>query len=392
MIKKIKWFSFVLVVFTLFAYAGVQRENKLISYANDESVDCYKIYDAENEEKLLFMRGSDVYVGDEYISADNKLYILEEVDGETLTGKARYVENVKMPVYNIKRSAEIATVNAENVKKVGLYHTHNDECYNNADGTDSVYGKGGIHDVGAKFKANLENLGIEVMYNETLHLPHDSGAYTRSNATAGLLLDSGAVAIFDAHRDATPRSEYITEVNGETMSKVRMVVGSANANSAVNKEFALNIKAYADEVYPGLIKDIYVGKGNYNQQLSSRAMLFEFGTNTIEKAYVLKSTLPLAKTIDVVLFGTNGANNESLKDIDTEVSSGDVLEAGLTGTTSTARNDSPAGISTLAVILIILSSVALIFGLIMVISKKARRTVTKFFKELFGIGKRSHIN
>ena len=46
------------------------------------------------------------------------------------------------------------------------------------------------------------------------------------------------------------------------MSKVRMVVGSANVKSGINKEFALNIKAYADQVYPGLIKDIYKNLDN----------------------------------------------------------------------------------------------------------------------------------
>ena len=61
-----------------------------------------------------------------------------------------------------------------------------------------------------------------------------------------------------------------------------MVVGSSSANFEENKNFAYSIKSYADSVYPGLIKDIYFGKGNYNQQLSPRAMLFEMGCENIE--------------------------------------------------------------------------------------------------------------
>ena len=229
----------------------------------------------------------------------------------------------------------------------------------------------------------MEDLGISVFYSEDLHLPHDSGAYTRSEQTASQLLKNDLDAIFDIHRDATPRSEYITTVNGEKMSKVRMVIGSANVNSAINKEFALSIKAYADEVYPGLIKDIYIGKGNYNQQLSSKAMLFEMGTNLIEKDLVKKSTVPLAKTIDVVLYGTKSANASSLEDLDTEASSGDTLETGLVAESSTGAGTSATN-ATLWIILGSIGGVALIFGLVCVFSKTFRHKVSRFFSELFG--------
>ena len=379
----------LIALFAMFLFAVMicPNCNMNTSFAySDECLDCYTVFNLDDADEILFMRGGKIEVGDEYISADNKLYYIEVVDEEERVGHARFIENVKMPVYNITKNNEIAVVNAATNKKVGMYHTHNDECYNDADGTDSVYGKGGIHDVGAKLKSNFESLGIEVVYDESLHLPHDSGAYTRSQATASKLLRDGVDAIFDVHRDATPRSEYITKVDGESMSKVRMVVGKGNANSGVNKEFALNIKAYADEVYPGLIKDIYIGKGNYNQQLSERAMLFEMGTNTIEKALVVKSTLPLAKTLDVVLFGTNNASKDSLKDINTPVSSEEVLSTGMVGAAKSG-NETAAGLSALAIAGIILGSVALIFALIMIISKKARNRVVRFFKEMFAIGK-----
>lgn len=340
----------------------------------------YTIYDKNDLNKVLFMKGDNVNVDDEYISSDNRLYIIESVDESNKTGVASYKEDVNMPVYNIKRNEELSSASASVTnKKIGLYHTHNDECYNADDGTDSIYGKGGIHDVGKTLKGNLESLGITVYYNEDLHLPHDSGAYTRSQSTASNLLRNGLDAIFDVHRDATPRSEYITTVNGEKMSKVRMVIGSANVKSAVNKEFALNIKAYADEVYPGLIKDIYIGKGNYNQQLSERALLFEMGTNLIEKDLVKKSTLPLAKTIDVVLYGTKSASSKSVADVDTSNSYGDILDTGMVGDNSTSSATS----NTLWIIPGSIGGVALIFGIVCIFSKKTRYAVGRFFSELF---------
>ena len=372
------------VALSIAAWQGMNwKENReLVStYAQDEEVECYCIYDSEDAEKILFMKGDAVNVEDEYISSDNKLYVIESVDEETRTGKARYKENVKMPVYKITRNSNIQEVSAVGEKRIGLYHTHNDECYDEADGTDSVYGKGGIHDVGAKLKGSLENLGVNVFYSENLHLPHNSGAYTRSQATAAELLRNDLDAIFDIHRDATPRSEYITTVNGVEMSKVRMVVGSANQNSAVNKEFALCIKAYADEVYPGLIKDIYIGKGNYNQQLSSRAMLFEMGTNLIEKELVMKSCVPLAKTIDVVLYGTNYASAESVSEIDTQASEGDLLQSGLKGADEAGTTTS-AESGTLIVVLGILGTAIVFLALVYAFDKNFRRKTNTFFSEL----------
>lgn len=348
--------------------------------ASADTNDYYTIFDTNEDGKVLFMKGDNVNVDDEYISSDNRLYVIKSVDDTNKTGVAEYMEDVKMPVLNIKRNREHNFANASSGdKKIGLYHTHNDECYNNEDGTDSIYGKGGVHDVGKTLKKNFEKLGITVFYSENLHLPHDSGAYTRSQSTASELLRNGLDAIFDIHRDATPRSEYITTVNGETMSKIRIVIGSANVKSAINKEFALNIKAYADEVYPGLIKDIYIGRGNYNQQLSERALLFEMGTNLIEKDLVKKSTYPLAKTVDVVLYGTKSASSQSVADLDTNNSTGEILDTGMVESQSTSNATSVV----LWVILGSIGGVVAIFGLVCIFSKKTRYAVGRFFSELF---------
>lgn len=377
---KRKIFNCLLVTLSLLLLITLVPTSNKLGNVHADTNEYYTIYDKNDSSKVLFMKGDNVNVDDEYISSDNRLYIIESVDESNKTGVASFKEDIKMPVYNVKRNEELSSASASVTnKKIGLYHTHNDECYNVDDGTDSIYGKGGIHDVGETLKNNLESLGITVYYNEDLHLPHDSGAYTRSQSTASNLLRNGLDAIFDVHRDATPKSEYITTVNGEKMSKVRMVIGSANVRSAINKEFALNIKAYADEVYPGLIKDIYIGRGNYNQQLSERALLFEMGTNLIEKDLVKKSTLPLAKTIDVVLYGTKSASSKSVADVDTNNSSGDILDTGMVGNNST----SSATNSTLWIILGSIGGVALIFGLVCIFSKKTRYAVGRFFSELF---------
>lgn len=383
--KFISVICFILIAMLIFTPQGVKEITEV--QAKDVDAKYYTVYDSTNPEKVVFVKGEGVFVGDEYVSSDNKLYKIIDVNDASKTGKAEYIESVKLPVISLTKK-ETQAVSAAAPKKVGLYHTHNDECYLNVDGTDSIYGKGGIHDVGAKFKSQLEKLGVNVVYSENLHLPHNSGAYTRSQTTATEILNTGNIAgIFDMHRDATPKKEYETTVNGEKMSKVRMVVGAANQNSAENKEFAYTIKAYADEVYPGLIKDIYIGKGNYNQQLSPRSMLFEMGCHNTEKEHVLKSTIPLSKTVDMVLFGSANAGNATLADVNLVNAAGEnVSMRGLAQTTTSAST---------SFVWILLGGIAfygLILGLLCAVNKDVRYKTGRFFSELFaGLGGKKRV-
>ena len=355
----------------------------------------FVVYDENNN--VLLMKGDDVNEGDNYLSADNKLYEIYSVDNEKKIANAKFIKDEEMPKYNVsakqRKSIETNSAKAATKKLVGVYHTHNDECYFTPDGVDSVYGKGGIHDVGKAFTSNLSKLGIDAIYREDLHLPHNSGAYTRSQVTAAALLKSGAQAIFDLHRDSTKRDYYLTKVDGKQMSSIRLVIGKASANFEENKKFAYSIKAYADSVYSGLIKDVYIGKGNYNQQLSSRAMLFEMGCENIEKDLVLRSTEYLAKTLDVVLYGSDGASDLSLGDVSLTDSNGN--ESVISGVANTSINSDEKVNSneTLIVVLSIIGLVVLTLILVLVFSKKARYKVGRFFSEMFAgiFGKKKRV-
>ena len=372
--KKCLIFVFALM---LTMFSGTSFCDKDRVFAVDTNKKYYTIYTDESKSEVLLLKGGEVVVGDKYLSSDNKLYEIESVDEKTKSGYAKFLSDEKLPKYNVKPKSEKAKAKAVSKKKVGVYHTHNDESYYTPDGVDSVYGKGGIHDVGAKFVENLGKLDITAVYREDLHLPHNSGAYTRSQVTASALLNEGVDAIFDLHRDSTKRDYYLTKVNGEQMSSLRMVIGAASANYEENKNFAYSIKGYADEAYPGLIKDIYIGKGNYNQQLSNRAMLFEMGCENIEKDLVLKSTEYLAKTMDVVLYGSDGASEFALDDV-----SLDGENSVLTGLV--ASNDARANSNnTLWVVLGVLGTVGVAFTLVLVFLKKARYKVGRFFSEMF---------
>ena len=205
---------------------------------------------------------------------------------------------------DVEWAAETALPVAAVRRAVALYCTHSDESYEPTDGKSSIEKRGGIYDVAESLKASLEKEGVTVYYSDENHYPHDAGAYRRSRATAASLAEEGVDAIFDVHRDGIPdASQYESTVDGENVTKVRLLVGRSNPNSSVNREFAKQLKAAADEKYDGLIKDIFIGKGDYNQEISSQSVLLEFGTHKSDKAQVLASTAFMADVLDRALYG-----------------------------------------------------------------------------------------
>ena len=252
--------------------------------------------------------------GDEYIAADNTLYrivsvssgqaVAEKVGLEDMPDVSWLSTGEATQVFSALPVASAANNSAKNDKLVAMYVTHSDESYVPTDGTESINGQGGIYDVARSFRDELQALGIDVILDESTHLPHDSGAYRRSRQTAERLLQKQPDAIIDIHRDGIPdKTEYTCTIDGENASQVRLLVGKSNQNSEVNRAFAKEIKAVADKKYPGLIKDIFIGKGNYNQDLAPRAILLEFGTHTLDKERVLESTQLMANVMNTTLYG-----------------------------------------------------------------------------------------
>lgn len=291
----------------------------------DENV--WTIYD-EDGQYLTSIYGR-VYLDDEYISSDNRLYRIIEVDDSKRTAVAQYIGQESL----IEPDNEaVATVAQESKRLIGIYSTHSDESYIPTDGAESKEKDAGIYDVDEALKKALEERGIEVELDTTTHLPHDAGAYRRSRSTAARLLKSQPAALLDIHRDGIPDpDEYVQKIEDEDATKVRLLVGKSNPNADANRKFAKQIKAAADEMYPDLIKDIYIGKGDYNQELAPRAILLEFGTHTIKKERAIKSTAYMADVLERVLFGST-AKAEGAANADADAAGAETTaEAGGSG-------------------------------------------------------------
>ena len=238
--------------------------------------------------------------GDSYITADNRLYEVAEVTADR-TVRARFVEQLQLraslPAVSRRWPFGAAAAQARtggDTGAIGIYHSHNAESYVDTSQREFEVPFGDILQVGRALKQALEEQGFRVIHSENSHLPHDGGAYQRSRATVRELLEQGAVALIDVHRDAIPAEAYRTEVAGQEMTKVRLVVGRQNPNSEANFELAKNIKALADERYPGLIKGIFNARGNYNQDVGPRAILLEFGTHETSLEEAVRATRYIA--------------------------------------------------------------------------------------------------
>ncbi len=293
---------FVLSLFFLFVAFTPSIGKTFSAFAINETQETYSIYD---ENQKLVTTHNDVEFGDQIITSDLFVYTIINVDHNLKTAIARFVEKLRTPKVTLhKYTSPIDKNNSNNEKKIGLYMTHNAESYILGDGYDSVYGEGGVHDVAHKFKDELTKKGVKVVLDETLHLPHDSKAYSRSRITAREIWSQGVDAMFDLHRDAASRNTYLLNEDGVGKSKIRIVVGKSNSNSQQNLDFALTIFLVADILYPNLMLDIYFGRNEYNQTLTPYCLLFECGTYVLEKDYVLNSMPDLADLVYTAMYNT----------------------------------------------------------------------------------------
>lgn len=262
------------------------------------------------QEEVLLQTGRRIYLGDQYLSQQNRLYEVVEIDEEALLARTKFVEEVELkvvPLNDLRKELGLTVIEAAPQSKergtIAFYHTHNAESYVPTDGTDSIYGKGGIHQVGAAFADALSDLGITALYSENLHLPHDRGAYRRSRETVLELMSDGPDAIFDLHRDAAPQAAYAIQLEDEWMTSVQFVVGRQNQNLGVNRKYAESLKKISDDIYPGLVKGIFYGRGNYNQDLSPLSLLLEVGAHTNSRDAAKRGISLFAEVVDFYFYG-----------------------------------------------------------------------------------------
>ncbi|MTI79331.1 MAG: stage II sporulation protein P [Firmicutes bacterium] len=242
--------------------------------------------------------------GDEIIKNDGRHFKISKVDGNKATAKMLGVDKdylAWVDYFSNLNEVPVAAKKNEN-RPVAIYQTHTDESYVPTDGKESEPFNGGILNVGQRFAKELEKRGVNVIYSDNKHDPHDNNAYMRSRRTATDLMKKNPVAIFDIHRDGIPDANYYREeVSNKNVAQLRLVIGNQNPKMKANKDFAKRLMAKVNEQHPELVKEIFIGKGDYNQDLLSTAILVEAGTHTNKRERAEEGIALLADAVPAVL-------------------------------------------------------------------------------------------
>ncbi|MTI95337.1 MAG: hypothetical protein FH749_07590 [Firmicutes bacterium] len=260
----------------------------------------FTLYDQEHN--VLLRTGIRIHVGDRFLAADNTMYEVYRVDYSRLRAWAQPTANQPSLAIPSQQAEEQGLPGTEH-NHIAVYHTHSGESYIPSDGLASTDQQpGGIYAVGREFSLQLEDNSIEVTHSQETHFPY-SGSYRRSRVTAQNLIEQGVDAIFDVHRDAAPWGEYYEEIDGMQITQVLLVVGTQNPAYRVNEEFAWQLKAVSDSQWPDLVKGVFYARGDYNQDLHSRALLLEIGAYNNNREHAEAGARKFADIVDITLYG-----------------------------------------------------------------------------------------
>ena len=181
-----------------------------------------------------------------------------------------------------------------------IFHTHATESYTidnqYVENYRSTNPEFNMISIGKLFAQQLELRGFSCLQDTILHdYPNYNGAYKHSLDTIIKYLKTKDFDfVIDVHRDAISRDLTYgptCEVNGEQVAQLMFVIGT-DASGLEHKEWIKNLKLAimlqnrANEMYPGLFRDINLSSSRYNQHVSNGAFIIEVGTtgNTFEEA------------------------------------------------------------------------------------------------------------
>lgn len=191
-------------------------------------------------------------------------------------------------------------------KVVFIYNTHNYESFlphlpNVTDSNKAHHKEVNITKVSDRLakKLNENGIGSYVDESDTMAILNQNGwgygrAYqaSRTAVAEAVSTNKDLTYLFDVHRDSVPRKVTTKEIDGESYAKVLMVVGAEYESYEKNLSLATQLNKLIEEKYPGLSRGVIkkAGPGSngvYNQDLSEKALLIEFGghENTLEELY-----------------------------------------------------------------------------------------------------------
>ncbi|MBS4959544.1 MAG: stage II sporulation protein P [Clostridiales bacterium] len=243
----------------------------------------------------------------------NKYYIIDR--------RTDLTENlIDIPGY---LSKDFALDSAVKEPQVLIFHTHSCEGF-----VDSDMSKGmeeGIYGAGERLKQLLkEKYGINAIHHNGQYDVVNGknsilGAYERMEPDIQQILkeNPSIQVVIDMHRDGVAEdTKLVTEVNGKPCAQIMFFNGICqlyqdgvvqpltdlpNPYVKDNLAFSFQMKAAADELYPGFARKIYVNAYRYSLHMRPRSTLIEVGAQTNTKEEIWNAMEPLADILATVL-------------------------------------------------------------------------------------------
>jgi len=192
-------------------------------------------------------------------------------------------------------------------KVVFVYFTHNRESYlpylkGETDPDNAQHSKLNVTKIGDKLKSSLEANGIGTEVNKTDiigNLNKKQLDYTLAYKESRPLVQTAMTQnrdleyFFDIHRDSLRKELTTTNINGKSFAKLAFIIGKGNGNYEKNLQLSKELHDRLNKKYPGISRAVIQkpggmgSNGKYNQDLSEKAILIEFGgvDNTFEELY-----------------------------------------------------------------------------------------------------------
>lgn len=207
-----------------------------------------------------------------------------------------------------------------------IYHTHAMESYTPQTGedyTEEVPFRTADLDynmvsIGTRLAELLENAGISVLHDTTLHdAASYNGSYASSRETVEKYLAQypSIRLVLDIHRDAAEDGNgHQVAATAETAqgdtARLMLVLGSEagglyNPNWQENYALAVKLQAVLEQESPGLCRELHLTDQRYNQDLSPGALLIEVGAAGNSHDEALRAMTPLAEAIAALSKGAN---------------------------------------------------------------------------------------
>jgi stage II sporulation protein P len=181
---------------------------------------------------------------------------------------------------------------------VYIYQSHSWEAFipllngiNNPNEAVSINENKNVIVVGKRLQEELIKRGIGTSQNTanaTEELQEKNWNYNHSyELSRGLVQEAMAAEdsinyLIDIHRDSQPKKVTTTTINGKSFARLFFVVGRENKNYEENVHLAKELHQKLEEKYPGISRGVFIkgkneGNGVYNQDLTNKSMLLEFG-------------------------------------------------------------------------------------------------------------------